>query len=185
VIFSLAPANGRTPTKKMMEAIKVFFLFDTHVCPCWLCYAFDNPIRKRLHNPEAILGKYINEGSTVLDIGAGMGYFTIPMARMAGKSGMVTAADIQYQMLKHLRSRAKRAGEENSITTHICTTDTLGIDDEFDFILAFWMAHEVKNKEYLLKEIYSLLKPNGRFLIAEPKIHTEYDNYQAMIAIAG
>lgn len=168
----------------MIKTIKKFFLFDTHICPWWLCYPFDNPIRKLLHKPEAVIGKYINEGNTVLDIGAGMGYFTIPMARMVGNSGMVTAADIQYQMLKRLLSRAKRAGVEKSITTHICTTDRLGIDDKFDFILAFWMVHEVKDKESFFKEVYSLLKPNGRFLVADPKVHTKHDDYQGMISIA-
>lgn len=32
------------------------------VCPWWLCFTFDNPLRKLLHNPEAIMGPYVRAG---------------------------------------------------------------------------------------------------------------------------
>lgn len=69
------------------------------VCPWWLCFTFDNPLRKLLHNPEAILGSYIQPGTNVIDLGAGMGYFSIPMAKLVGPAGHVTAIDIQTKML--------------------------------------------------------------------------------------
>jgi hypothetical protein len=45
-------------------------------CPWWLCFTFDNPVRRLLHNPEQILGGLIQPGQTVADIGCGMGYFS-------------------------------------------------------------------------------------------------------------
>ena len=61
------------------------------VCPWWLCFTFDNPLRKLLHNPEAILNPYIHPGNNVIDVGAGMGYFSIPLAKLVGPAGHVTA----------------------------------------------------------------------------------------------
>jgi 2-polyprenyl-3-methyl-5-hydroxy-6-metoxy-1,4-benzoquinol methylase len=80
---------------EMLKALRKLLLFDKHICPWWLCYTFDNPLRKLVHKPERILGPYVHEGQTVLDIGAGMGYFSIFLAKRVGKKGLVNAADVQ------------------------------------------------------------------------------------------
>jgi len=51
-----------------------------HVCPWWGGYFIDNPIRRLLHNPEKIVGPYVASGITVMDVGCGMGLFSIAMA---------------------------------------------------------------------------------------------------------
>ena len=48
-----------------------------HICPWWLAYTFDNPFRHFFHNPEKMLGSYVAKGMTVLDVGCGMGFFSI------------------------------------------------------------------------------------------------------------
>lgn len=141
------------------------------VCPWWLCFTFDNPLRRLLHNPEAILSPYVQPGNNVIDVGAGMGYFSIPLARLVGLSGHVTAVDIQPQMLSVLSKRAKRSGVAERITTYLATPDSLGNHAAADFILAFWMVHEVPDQEKLLRQIHALLKPNGLFLFVEPVVH--------------
>ena len=60
-----------------MSNIKDVLLTGDHVCPWWLAYTFDNPLRRLVHNPEKMLQKFIKEGDTVVDIGCGMGYFSI------------------------------------------------------------------------------------------------------------
>ena len=52
-----------------------------HVCPWWFAYTFDNPVRKLFHNPHKIFGGSIREGMTAMDIGCGMGYFSIEIGR--------------------------------------------------------------------------------------------------------
>jgi len=79
----------------MKDHFRKLFVRDKHVCPWWCCFTFDNFLRKLLHNSEKILQPYVAEGNTILDIGPGMGYFTIPLARMVGEKGKVIAADIQ------------------------------------------------------------------------------------------
>jgi ubiquinone/menaquinone biosynthesis C-methylase UbiE len=128
-------------------------------------------IRKLFQNPEQILRPYVAEGITVLDIGPGMGYFSIPLARMVGPGGRVIAVDIQPKMLGALQKRAKRAAVDQRIIIHLCEADSLGLDVKADFALAFWMLHEVANPFSFFKEMKSVLKASGKLLVSEPTVH--------------
>ena len=50
----------------------------------WTAPFFDNLFRKIFQDPEKIVGPHIRPGMTVMDIGCGLGFFTLAMARMAG-----------------------------------------------------------------------------------------------------
>ncbi len=149
-----------------------------HVCPWWLCFTFDNFLRPLFHDPVKILKGYIREGDTLLDVGPGMGYFTIPMARMVGETGKVIAADVQQKMLAFLVSRAKKAGLAQRIEPHLVSQASLGIHEQIDFALAFWMVHEVPDRDRFLEELKSLLKVGGLFLMVEPAMHVSRTMYQ-------
>ena len=143
----------------------------SHVCPWWLCFTFDNVFRRLVQNPYRILVPFVYDGNTALDVGAGMGYFAIPMAKMVGVNGLVIAVDIQEKMLSALKRRAERSDLRERIIFQLCSRDTLGIDAKVDFILAFWMVHEVPNKQRLFLELITVLKEKGSFLLVEPTIH--------------
>jgi len=106
-----------------------------------------------------------------MDVGCGMGMFSIAMAKMVGKQGQVIAVDLQQQMLDVVRRRAEKAGVADRITTHKCESDRLGVIAQTDFALASMMVHEVPDQRRLLGEIAGCLKPGGKLLVAEPKIH--------------
>ena len=142
-----------------------------HVCPWWLAFTFDNPIRKIFHNPRKILGEYVKEGMTVLDVGCGMGYFSIGMAKIVGKKGKVISADLQQEMLDFTIKRAAKKGVAENISIHRCKSDKIGVNEKVDFILLFWMAHEVPDLDSFFKELKSIMKPGAKILIAEPKFH--------------
>jgi 2-polyprenyl-3-methyl-5-hydroxy-6-metoxy-1,4-benzoquinol methylase len=169
----------------MENPIKTLLLRHQHVCPWWCCYTFDNFLRKLFHDPEKILRPYVVEGNMVLDIGPGMGYFSIPLARMVGEEGKVIAADVQSKMLKILQKRARKAGVEHNIVPHLSKGDSLELNMQFDFILAFWMVHEVPDQLVFLKEIKSLLKPSGKFLLSEPILHVNRTMFEETIEKAG
>ena len=67
------------------------------VCPVERAGSLDNTIRRWLQNPKKILGPYLDEGMTVVDIGCGPGFFSIDMAQMVGKSGRVIAVDLSVK----------------------------------------------------------------------------------------
>ncbi len=156
----------------------------SHVCPWWGGYFLDNPLRRFLHNPEKIVGPYVQPGMTVMDVGCGMGFCSIAMAKLVGDQGWVIAVDLQQQMLDVLRKRAVKQGVSDRIQTHRCEADRLGIEVPLDFALAFMMIHEVPDQRRLLGEIQACLKPGGKLLVAEPKIHVPGKAFQQTIATA-
>ncbi len=153
-------------------------------CPWWICWTFDNPLRRLVHNPRRIMEGLVNEGDTALDLGCGEGYFTIDIAELVGDSGRVFAVDLQDHMLKVVRRRAERAGVNVRIETILASPDKLTTPAPVNFVLAFWMVHEVPDKDRLFKDIAAAMKPGGRFLFVEPKWHVSRDSWQEMAAIA-
>jgi ubiquinone/menaquinone biosynthesis C-methylase UbiE len=157
---------------------------SSHICSWKHAPALDNPIRRLIHNPKKILGGIVEKGQTVLDIGCGPGTFSISMAEMVGETGKVIAVDVQEEMLEILRKKAARKGLESRVIT--CKSDPNGFDIsiKIDFALAFYMVHEVPNAEALLREIASILKPQGKLLIVEPNFHVSASAFKRTLEAA-
>jgi ubiquinone/menaquinone biosynthesis C-methylase UbiE len=155
-----------------------------HVCPWWFCYAFDNPVRKLFHDPYALLSPYVKQGFSVIDIGPGMGYFTIPLLKLVGKDGKVIAVDIQEKMLAVLRRRAIKAGVDVNLITHLSQPNDFGLKEKADFILVFWMLHEVTDQIKFLKELKKLMKHTASALIVEPRLHVTKKAFDRTIQTA-
>lgn len=168
----------------VLKRLRELLLMDDHVCPWWLAYSFDNPIRRILHPPEKVLGSLVHQGCTALDIGCGMGHFTMGMAKMVGDHGRVIAVDIQEPMLERVRRRARHQGLTERLILHKGDVEGLEMNGQVDFALAFWMVHEVPDQLAFFKAVKDLLKPDGRFLVAEPKIHTSEADIDRSLKIA-
>lgn len=157
---------------------------DHHVCPWWLAYTFDNPLRRLFHNPAKLFEGLVQPGMIVMDMGCGMGYFSLGMAKMVGDTGMVMAVDLQQKMLDILLKRALRAGLSHMIRTHLSNADNLGCSTMVDFILAFWMVHETPDPENFFRQTRNILKPNGRIFYAEPAFHVTAKQYTNILVAA-
>lgn len=158
------------------------------VCGVELAGALDISLRKLLQNPWKILKPFIREGMTVADLGCGPGFFTIEMAKMVGKKGKVTAVDLQDGMLDIVRKKVSNSDLQNIIKFHRCSADKIGLSESFDFILVFYMLHEVPDQSVFMNEVCSLLKASGRVLIVEPKFHVtknDFDNSKMMMKKSG
>jgi ubiquinone/menaquinone biosynthesis C-methylase UbiE len=155
-----------------------------HVCPVQISVGLDNAIRRWLQNPGKILEPYIEKGMTVLDAGCGPGFFSKEMARLVGKSGRVIAADLQEGMLLKVKSKVYGTELEDRIVLHKCGEDRIGVSEFVDFVLVFYMLHEVASQEDFLGEIGSILKPGGQILIVEPLFHVSRSAFETMIAKA-
>jgi len=121
---------------------------------------------------------------TVLDLGCGPGFFSLDMARMVGTSGHVIAADLQNGMLQKLESKIHGTELSDRVTLHKCGENRIGLSEDVDFILAFYVVHEVPNQEELFAELETLLKPNGHVLVVEPPLHVSKTAFEETIRIA-
>ena len=155
-----------------------------HVCPWWGGYFIDNRFRRLLHKPEVILAPYVQRGMTVMDFGCGMGFFSIPSARLVGDEGHVIAVDLQHKMLDVLSNRARKAGVADRIRTHRCEPNSIAVDEQVDLAMAFYSVHEVPNVEGFITEIHGLLRTQGRFLIVEPVGHVRQVEFVRMMTLA-
>lgn len=147
------------------------------VCPWWLGYFLAGPVRRWMtEKPEHLLGPYLRAGMTVLEPGPGMGFFTLPMARMVGPNGRIVAVDIQPQMLRGLRRRAENKKLSTRIDTRLASADRLGLEDlegAADFALLFAVVHEVPSAQSLFRAVAAALRPGGVVLFAEPRGHVK------------
>lgn len=157
------------------------------VCPTWVGYLLLNPFRKLVENPDRILGPFVRPGMTVLEPGCGMGYFTLPLARLVGPHGRVVAVDLQAKMLSVLRGRVNKAGLSDRIELRLAESGGLGLKDlvgEVDLAAALHMVHEVPDQAAFFSELRETLKPEGRLLIIEPKGHVSRTQFEQTVIAA-
>jgi len=140
------------------------------ICPVELAGSLDSKIRKWLQNPQKILGPYIEEGMKVLDVGCGPGFFSIELAKMVGSNGKVFSVDLQEGMLQKIRDKISGTPLEGIIQTVKCEQDQIIVNEKVDFILAFYMVHEVPDKDNFFATLKNLLNETGLVLIVEPKL---------------
>lgn len=155
-----------------------------HRCPPWLSFTLTNIFRRLAHDPARTLGPFVRPGDTVLDIGCGPGFFTIPLARLVGETGRVVAVDIQSGMLDRTRRRAEKAGLAARIRLVKADETGLHLEGAADLALVFWMAHEVEDLDRLFAEILAALRPDGRLLLVEPRVHVTAVGYGGILAAA-
>jgi len=145
-----------------------------------------SPIRKLLHHPNKILSPYIKSGMNILEIGPGMGYFSLPMAKLTGVKGMVYCIDIQQGMLDRLMKRANKQNIKN-IETRLSNQTSFNIDtlkEQIDFAFLFAVVHEVPDQEKLFKQVGEVIKPGGKLFFAEPRGHVSVSQFEKSISIA-
>jgi ubiquinone/menaquinone biosynthesis C-methylase UbiE len=155
------------------------------VCPVELADSLDSRIRRWLQNPATILSPFVKPGMVALDVGCGPGFFSIELARMVGSTGRVIAADLQDGMLQKLAKRIQGTELTDRIRLVRCDRQRINVSDQVDFILTFYMVHEVPDKTSFFRQLSLLLKADGRFLIVEPKLfHVSRADFESTIRLA-
>jgi 2-polyprenyl-3-methyl-5-hydroxy-6-metoxy-1,4-benzoquinol methylase len=130
----------------------------------------EGPDRPKWQKPEQIMDALnIADGSTVADIGAGAGWFTIRLARRVGPRGTVYAQDVQREMLEAIRRRVAKEGLEN-VQTRLGKGSNPNLPAAaLDAVLVVDVYPEVEDRVSLLRNLAASLKPNGRIGIVNYK----------------
>lgn len=122
----------------------------------------------RLWKRVAVETAAVRPGMHVLDLASGTGDLARAMAKRAGRHGSVVLADINDQMLRVGRDRSIDAGELNGLSWCQCDAETLPFPDaSFDRVTIGFGLRNVTEKENALREMYRILKPQGRALVLE------------------
>jgi SAM-dependent methyltransferase len=118
--------------------------------------------------PETALDKIgIRPGVTVADVGAGVGYFSLRLARRVGKEGTVYAIDVQPEMIGMLKERAAKANLSNIIPVLGSESDPKLPAKSSDLILLVDVYHEFSQPQRMLHKIREALKDEGRLVLLE------------------
>ncbi len=124
----------------------------------------------------------IKEGFKVLDFGCGPGSYIEPLAEMVGPQGKIYALDINPLALKKVEKLALRKKLKNVIT--ILSKDKIELSDScLDLVLLYDTLHELAKPDDVLKEVYRVLKPEGRLSVSDH--HLKEEDIVAAIARNG
>jgi ubiquinone/menaquinone biosynthesis C-methylase UbiE len=123
------------------------------------------PEREAEEQPEKALDALnLKPGMVVADIGAGVGYMSLRMARRVSK---VYANDLQPAMLDRLRQNAAKAGIANVVTVLGDVSDPKLPANTMDLVLLVDVYHEFSQPQQMLRKIRETLKPDGRLVLLE------------------
>jgi ubiquinone/menaquinone biosynthesis C-methylase UbiE len=118
--------------------------------------------------PETALDAIgIQKGMTVADVGAGVGYFSIRLAKRVGPTGKVYANDVQPEMLAMLKQRAAKAKVTNIVPVLGTESDPKLPAKSMDLILLVDVYHEFSQPQAMLQKLRQALKDDGRLVILE------------------
>lgn len=135
-----------------------------HQAADWL----DRPEREAEEAPSMLLRALkIKPGMALVDLGAGSGYLTFPMARLTGPTGKVYAVDIQPEMLEIIRKKMKEQGVANIVPVLGTVTDPKLPPSSADLILLVDVYHEFDHPWEMTRAMVRALKPGGRLVLVE------------------
>jgi SAM-dependent methyltransferase len=126
------------------------------------------PDRDAEEQPDRVVKELnIKPGSTVADLGAGVGYFTWRLAGAVGDTGKVIAVDIQPGMLEKLRQNLAERNIRNVETVLGAEDDPRLPAGQVDLVLLVDVYHELQQPELTMEHVRRSLKPDGRVVFIE------------------
>ena len=128
----------------------------------------DRPEREQEERTDLVIENLpIKTGDRVADMGAGTGYFSVPMSKLVGDTGIVYAVDIQPEMLAKIETRTDELGISN-IERVLATDKDPGLPAEaIDMALFVDVYHELEWPREVMSALYDSLVPGGKVVLIE------------------
>ncbi|EED35095.1 methyltransferase type 11 [Luminiphilus syltensis NOR5-1B] len=134
-----------------------------HRGAAWL----ERPSREREERTDLLLDALpIRDGDVVADLGAGSGYFSLPIAKRVG-SGRVLAIDIQPEMLDLIRQRSSADNIQNIDTVLATVSDPKIPSSSVDLLLLVDAYHEFSHPREVMQGVMEGLVPGGKVILVE------------------
>jgi ubiquinone/menaquinone biosynthesis C-methylase UbiE len=135
-----------------------------HLGASWL----ERPEREEEENPKRIIESLkIQPGQTVVDLGAGSGYYTFRMLPLVGEKGKIVAVDVQKEMLTIIRNRMKKEKVSNIDLVLGEEKDPKLPPNSVDLILMVDVYHEFEHPYEMTEKMVDALKVGGKLVFVE------------------
>ena len=129
---------------------------------------FEEPGReKRLQIDRVMDLLQLKPGSTIADIGAGGGWFSVRAALRVGANGRVIAEDINPKFIAYIQQRAQREHLANIVPVLGTPDDPKLTPNSLDAALMLKVYHEIAHPPLVLANLRAALKPGARFGIID------------------
>jgi predicted methyltransferase len=135
---------------------------------------FDDPAREAWQKPDEVVKLLaIEPGMTVVDVGAGTGYFEKRLSVAVGPSGKVIALDPEPNLVAFMRDRFQKEGIANA-EARTCPTDGTGLGPaSVDRVLIVDTWHHIERRADYAKHLASILRPGGSVMIVDYTLEAE------------
>jgi ubiquinone/menaquinone biosynthesis C-methylase UbiE len=129
--------------------------------------AMESRLRYRFFAPQKIVaGADILPGQTVLEVGCGTGFFTMPAARLLGEQGQLIAMDVVPESVAAVSRKVQEAALANVCVVKGDALDTALEDGSIDTVLLFGeIPAPVLPLARLLPELHRVLRPEGTLAV--------------------
>jgi ubiquinone/menaquinone biosynthesis C-methylase UbiE len=136
--------------------------------PASEAHRLEDPARKVwLPAAEVLDALSLRSGDTIADMGAGTGYFSLPLAQAVGPEGKVYAVDAQAEMLEHLRQKLGDGSVSNVELIQAEAEATALPDGSCNLVFLANVWHEFSDRSAVLDESRRILKHRGRIAILD------------------
>ncbi|TRO53461.1 class I SAM-dependent methyltransferase [Candidatus Bathyarchaeota archaeon] len=126
---------------------------------------FDEGTMRKWHHPEIGLESMgLHSGMTFMDVGCGYGFFTIPAARIVGKTGKVYAVDIDASSIDLLKRAAAEEGLNNIRAKVGAAEETVFCEGCADIVFYSIVLHDFRDPVKVLLNAKLMLKLNGKMI---------------------
>lgn len=142
---------------------------------------------------EVIADLDLGQGETVLDFGAGAGFWSVPLAEAVGGAGHVFVTDPKPENLSVIKTKAERQGLDNLSYFHASYNSKLmPIQTKVDLILCANILSAIVEHDQLLGNFKKLAKDGTRLVIidwneksvAGPKKERRIDNEEIILKLS-
>jgi arsenite methyltransferase len=133
-------------------------------------HTFESPERMEWQKPDQVVSALnLKAGQTVVDIGAGTGYFTRRFARAVGASGKAIGVDIEPGMIDYMKADAKKLNLPNYEARLVKPNDPELRPQSVDVIFFCDVLHHIEDRVAYLTKLKPALKPGGRVAVIDFK----------------
>ena len=131
---------------------------------------FDDPGRDAWQKPDRVIAMVgVVPGMTVADLGAGTGYFSVPLARAVGAGGRVFAIDVEPKLVDYMKERATKAGLAQMVPQLVPVDDPRLPARGIDLVLIVDTWHHIDDRLHYLAKLAAGLKAGGRVAVVDFK----------------